>query len=416
VQKTIPYILSGLLALALILLIITGNRNKGNQRQFDERITLRRQDKIPYGTWVAYQNLKGLFPQASISINRREPGYWDSLSNFEDKQTLLIITRVFQATEYDMARIISFVEAGNNVFISARYISAAADEALGCSSSSISLTFLSGMLPDSMRLKIKAPPFKKEMEFGYPGKDFSTYFNDVDTNTMEIMGVNKQGNPNFIHMRAGGGHLYVQLEPLAFSNYFLLHKENINFYENALSVIPADTKKLVWDEYFLYKTNTTREDDSESGNWLGVLMRTKNPAGQRSFGAAIWTLLLLLLVFVVMEMRRKQRYIPLVVKPRNDSLDFVKTIGRLYFDKGDHRNLSRKMSAYFTEYVRNRYKLSAGSLDDNFIIQLQFKTGIEEAELRSIVTFIKYTEDAPFITQSELAGFHRQLEAFYKHA
>ena len=66
-------------------------------------------------------------------------------------------------------------------------------------------------------------------------------------------------------------------------------------------------------------------------------------------------------------MRRKQRYIPVVAKPKNDSLDFVKTIGRLYYDKGDHKNLSRKMGAFFLEHVRSRYKLPTGTLNEEFI-------------------------------------------------
>src|SRR6185503_10139397 len=96
-------------------------------------------------------------------------------------------------------------------------------------------------------------------------------------------------------------------------------------------------------------------------------------------------------------MRRKQRIIPVMTRPRNDSMDFVKTIGRLYYDKGDHKNLSRKMAAYFLEYVRNRYKLTTVSLDEEFIKNLQFKTNCEEHEIRSIVSFIKYLDEAPVI-------------------
>ena len=105
-----------------------------------------------------------------------------------------------------------------------------------------------------------------------------------------------------------------------------------------------------------------------------------------------------------------------MTKPRNDSMDFVKTIGRLYYDKGDHKNLSKKMTAYFLEHVRNRYKLTTVNLDEAFIKNLQFKTNCEEQEIRSIVTFIKYVEDAPFIDDKELSDFHKQLEAFYKKA
>ena len=33
------------------------------------------------------------------------------------------------------------------------------------------------------------------------------------------------------------------------------------------------------------------------------------------------------------------------------------------------------MAAYFLEHVRNRYKLATGTLDDDFIKNLQYKSG-----------------------------------------
>jgi len=128
------------------------------------------------------------------------------------------------------------------------------------------------------------------------------------------------------------------------------------------------------------------------------------------------TAIFTLIVFVLLEMRRKQRYIPVITRPRNDSLDFVKTIGRLYYDKGDHKNLSRKMSAYFLEHVRNRYKLPTSELNDDFIRNLQFKTGLNESEIKGIVYFIRDMEKAEVISEQQLAYFHKQLESFYSKA
>ena len=132
--------------------------------------------------------------------------------------------------------------------------------------------------------------------------------------------------------------------------------------------------------------------------------------------AALLTAIFTLLLFVLLGMRRRQRYIPVMTKPKNDSLDFVKTIGRLYYDRGDHKNLCRKMAAYFLEHVRNRYKLPTGTLDENFISQLRFKSGADEPEIRGIVSFIKYIDDAPAINNNDLTDFHKQLESFYKKA
>jgi len=115
-------------------------------------------------------------------------------------------------------------------------------------------------------------------------------------------------------------------------------------------------------------------------------------------------------------MRRKQRIIPVISKPRNDSLDFVKTIGRLYHDKGDHKNLVRKMSAYFLEHVRSRYKLATSNLDDEFVKNLHGKTGVNEEEIAEIIQYINSIDTMVEMSDKQLATFHKKLEAFYRSA
>jgi hypothetical protein len=406
-KRYTPYLLAGLLATAVIILFITGNNNRKKHRSLNERITLRRQDKIPYGTYIAFRNLKYLFPHASISPSRKEPGYWDSLSNYDSGQAFIAITDRFTPYDDEMQRLISFAENGNDVFVSARYISSAADRLLGCNSSAYDLSLVTIKKDtENVRLTLDHPPFDKKKSYAYPGRSFYSYFSSIDTTTTEVLGYDQLDRPVFIHLRAGKGNFYVHLEPLAFSNYFLLHKENIEYYEKALSVITPTVSKIAWDEYYL---NRREDQDREpKKGWLSVLFRY--PAMRAALLTAIFTLLL----YVLLEMRRKQRVIPVVTKPRNDSLDFVKTIGRLYYDKGDHKNLCRKMGAYFLEHVRSRYKLPTGDLGDEFVKTLQYKSGADEATIRGIISFIKYTEDAPAISDRELTDFHKQLESFYQ--
>lgn len=396
-----------LLSAAIVALILTGNNRK--EKQLDERITLRKQDKIPYGTYVAYKGLQHLFPKASIHTNRSEPGYWDSLSNYESGQALVIITGKFNADEGEMKKLISFVEKGNDVFISARTISYSAGDILDCqvNTSDISSYYEEEItIKDSLNLTLSHPPFKKESSYSYPGRKLDASFSEIDENTTEVLGMNDLSLPNFIRLRAGKGNLFIHLAPMAFTNYFLLHKSNIGYYDKALSVINPQATKVVWDEYYLNK-RFLDENNAKKG-WFNVLSRYPG------LKAALLTAILTLLLYVLLEMRRKQRAIPVVTKPANDSMDFVKTIGRLYFDKGDHKNLCRKMSAYFMEHVRNKYKLLTGSLDEEFMKKLQYKSGAEEQEVREIVSFIKYLDDAQAISHKQLTHFHKQLELFYK--
>jgi len=408
-KKYLPYGLALILAAAVIALMVTGNNKR--DKEIDERVTLRQQDKIPYGTYVAYHELEQLFPKAGIFTNKSEPGYWDSLSVHRSGQALIIVTGKFNADEGEMKKLLRFIEKGNDVFISARTISYSAAEILKCRVNTNDISSFTDegiIISDSLTVYLDNPPFSLPVSYTYPGKKLDASFAEMDDATTEVLGKDELGRPNFIRLKSGKGNIYIHLAPLAFSNYFLLHKENIGYYEKVLSVISKETTRVVWDEYYLNK-KFLEEPLEQKKSWFSVLSRYPG------LKAALLTAIFTLLLYVLLEMRRKQRAIPVVKRPRNDSLDFVKTIGRLYFDKGDHKNLCRKMSAYFLEHVRNKYKLLTGTLDEEFIKKLQYKSGGDEAGIRGIVSFIRYLDDAPEISHHQLAGFHQQLESFYKN-
>ena len=408
-NKVLPYILGSILLGAVIILFVTGSNKKN--RTLDERITLRRQDKIPYGTYVAYRNLKHIFPNASIYTNKYEPGFWDSLSVHDSKQAFIAVCGRFDPDEDEMKRLISFAENGNDVFISAIKISYDAEKIINCGTNDYKQPSHFGDelvgTDDTMNVALSDPPFDKVYKYSYSGKPYGSVFSRIDDKTTTVLG-ETEGLTNFIHLRAGKGNFYIHLSPMAFSNYFILHKNNMDYYEKALSVINPGVTKVLWDEYYLNKRSS--DNARKKTSWLTVLFRY--PA----LKAALLTAIFALLLYVLLEMRRKQRMIPVMTKPRNDSLDFVKTIGRLYYDKGDHKNLCKKMGAYFLEHVRNKYKLPTNLLDDEFVKNLQYKSGGEESEIRGIVSFIKWLDEAEVINNNQLTNFHKELESFYKKA
>jgi hypothetical protein len=413
-KKYIPYLLVGLIVLTLLLLLFT---DKGNKNGLDERLSFRKRDKIPYGSFVAYESMKSLFPAASVYTERREPGSWDSISLFGKDQALIILTPDFNADKYEMTNLINFIKNGNDVFISAISLSDDATRALNCDVNSIEplISYFSNLeSSDTLTLSLRLPYSTRDLTYSYPGKQLDSYFSKLDTKTSVAVGIDRKNRPDFIQMKAGRGNLFVHLAPMAFTNYFLLHKQNIEYLEKAFTLLSPATRKVVWDEYYLNKKSDRRRANSKNKGWLSTLLNIQNANGQKPIAFAFWLLLLLLLVYVLLEMRRKQRYIPVTRKLRNDSMDFVKTIGRLYHDKGDHRNLCRKMAAYFLEHVRTRYKLPTNELNEEFVKNLQIKSGITEEEIRPIIGFIGYLEQQVTISDADLFVFHKQLESFYK--
>lgn len=394
---------------ALILLFWSGKEG----RKLDERLTFRKGDKIPYGTFVAYENLQYLFPRAAVSANRWQPGSWDSLTIYEANQAMIIVCPEFSADEDEMETLINFARKGNDVFISAMDLAYDASHVFKCKVSNIEslISFFSNRsASDTLTVSLLGT---QKASYSYPGKRLDSYFSNIDSGITTVLGTDRSNRPDFVRFKTGKGNIYVHLAPMTFSNYFLLHGNNFRYYERLLSFIPSTATRVVWDEYYLYK-DRTREGGRKKKNWLAALLNTENESGQRSFAAAFWILLGLLLIYVLLEMRRKQRYIPVIKKPSNDSLDFVKTVGRLYYDKGDHANLCRKMASYFLEHVRNRYKLPTTQLNDEFSKALHYKTGIDEIEIKKIVSFIKWLETTSGVSDKDLVTFQRQLEAFYK--
>lgn len=418
-KKYLPYIFVGLLLTGMILLFVTGKSNK--QKQLNERITMRRQDKIPYGHNVAYACLPYLFPKASVLSSREEPGFWDSLSNYDGGQAYIVVADNFSASHEEMRRLLKFASHGNDVFISARSVSDDVSEMLNCSVYDFSIPGFGedeeGRLiakDDSLKVRLRTPYFEDDSVFEYPGRRFSSGFSKVDNSIAQEIGEDERHNSNFIHLKSGKGNFYLHLAPLAFSNYFLLYKNNIRYYQMALSVIDESVTKVVWDEYYMSKGEGSSRNNRNAGKrnkgWLSVLFSF--PA----LRAALLVALLTLLIYVLLEMRRKQRYVPVIAKPRNDSLEFVKTIGRLYHDKADHKNLARKMASYFLEHVRASYKIPTGKMDEDFIKAVQYKSGVPDYEIRGVVSFIKFIDETPAISEMQLTEFYKQLEIFYQKA
>src|SRR5204863_7598811 len=121
-----------------------------------------------------------------------------------------------------------------------------------------------------------------------------------DSSHAVVLGRNAQGQPDFIQMKIGTGTISIHSVPIAFSNYFLLHKNNVEYFQKAFSVIPARVEKLTWNEYYL---NKKINPSKKSGSLFGVLFR---------YPPFKWGLLLaafILLLYLVMQMRRRQRHI-----------------------------------------------------------------------------------------------------------
>ncbi|HVX27411.1 MAG TPA: DUF4350 domain-containing protein [Parafilimonas sp.] len=408
-KKTLPYI-----ALALLLGAIAFLFMYKKPRVFDDRITLGVRDKIPYGTYAAYNLLRKEFPHATIQTNRNAPGEWQTLTSDSTKQILFIVAKTFNPSEEELDYLTGFIQKGNYVFISAFEITSDAAKFFKLKEKTHT-EFFKLMLEihhpfnpfDSTIVQLDSSDFKTPLSYQYPGADFTNSFSKTDSVFTYHLGYSGSSNTNLIAVHSMKGIFFLHNAPIAFTNFFLLYDNNRQYFEKLMSLLPSDAKKIVWDEYYLYHFESNNQPQENHGI-LSVILKYEN------FKWAFWITLLLLFLYIVTEIKRRQRIIPNYEKPKNDSLEFVTTIGKLYYEKADHKNLAEKLTQYFLDYVRNNYKISTAELNSSFVELLAAKSNKNINEIDAIIETIHTINLSEAITQKQLMDYYEQLENFYK--
>jgi hypothetical protein len=374
----------------------------GCSKQINKRVTLWRGDKIPYGTYYAYQNLSHIFEEAYIETNNQSP---DNFYGDEDSASAYIVVATsVLPDEKELNALINFAMSGNQVFISALRIGQNLLDSFNLKTSTFSSFYLRA---DSLTLSITDPDSYKRSSFSYPGYSLGNYFTELDSSVTQILGRDVRGNANFIKLRyQGGGAVYLHLAPGAFTNFFLLHRDNKAYYDLAMSAIPASMEYVMWDDYYRHhtngKSNTERSPFSKIGTFL------KNDV----LSWAFWLTILLFAIVYLVESKRKQRAIPSIKKLNNSSLDFVKTVGRLYYQRKDNKNLARKIAAHFLGHVRQRYNLPTSQLDSRFDERLAYKSGQPLVKVQDLLNEVRELELMYEMSDDQLLAFSDKIDNF----
>jgi hypothetical protein len=390
--------------IAVVVLLILVNSKK---KTFDKRVSLSYKQDHPYGTKVLHQLIPILLPNATVEINKQSPLEWYYKNDTATKNALFIlVTQHFNPEAGEMELLNRFVENGNSLFIISPTMNEIAlnyfDINVGNENFNNNNQFATKPI-----VYLNKPVFFKDTAYTYPGYTFSNTFKNIDTNYYRILGTSIDEDINFITASNKKGNIYLHNNPFLFTNYFLLHKNNIGYLEKTFALFPTTTKQVIWDEYFIYKLN--KNEEAKNPSPLRVLLSIK------AFRWAFWLAIAILTMYLLLNVKRNQRTIPVIEKPKNESLDFVKTIGKLYYEKQDHLNLAQKMCTYFLEHIRSKYFINTSNLNNTFIEQLSGKSGVTQAEVEQLVSSIQAIQIANQISQQQLNFYYQQFNQFYKN-
>jgi hypothetical protein len=249
-----------------------------------------------------------------------------------------------------------------------------------------------------VQIEIASDVFHHDEAIRFPEEIAGAYFKKIDTNTTRVLAENDRNQPVAIAIGVGDGLLVFSTLPLALSNYGMV-KCNSDSYVSMLLSILGD-RPFKWTEYY-------QLGRAEHQSPLRYVM--SNPALRSAFGVLMLSVVLLFLF----NSKRKQRPIPPLVPVRNTSLDFVKTIGSLYHQQGDHRDLALKKVLFFTDYLKQHFYIDAESDISGVIEKLSAKTGIDDYEIKLLFEEIRHVNDSDFISRMDLLKLNSRIDNIY---
>ncbi|NNV55200.1 DUF4350 domain-containing protein [Limnovirga soli] len=379
---------------ALLVLYMIAQANM--PQKFDWSISLRNNDKNPFGAYITYTELNQLFPKAEIT-SQRIPAYNLLHDANKNNAAYILINPEFNPGKLDIEALLDFAAAGNTVFIAAIDIDKKLKDTLGISMND-GYEFAA---KDSTSINLVNPALKSPANYTFLKQTIDGFFDTLKTPaTTTILGVKQSNNPNFIRVKFGKGQILLHAAPVCFSNYFMLTDNNKAYTAKALSYIPSTVQEVIWDEYY------------KSGR-LGSSSMVRFFLSDAFLSWAWYLTLAALVIYVLFEIKRRQRIIPVIEPLRNTTLDFVETVSSVYYSQHDNNSIARKKVQFWFDHIRRHYYLPTTHTDEVFVQQLHRKSGAPLPLIQSILELVKKVEMQPVVTDDVLLAISNKIDEFY---
>ena len=359
----------------------------------DWSMSFSRYSKEPYGNYLLYNFMKTLFPGKKITT-LHDPLYSVLKGkNYRNLNYFLLNDRcVFD--ELDSRELLRFVSEGNNAFIAANIFSEPDSKTLA-EKLGIEAERYPGMYSEMKVRMVNAGLGKQEYTLKLEGGAY--WFSKFDKKRTAVLSVNRKSDPVYLRVRYGRGSFYLSTVPLAFTNYTIVSQQSAYAFK-ALSYLPV--RNTMWDEF--YKIGRL-----EATTPLRYIL---NRAPLR--WAYIFCIITVVLV-VISGAKRKQRVIPVIPPLANTTLEYAATVGSLYYQNRDHKDLAQKKINFFLDYIRSRMYLDTREFNDEFFTKLASKTGLSFEEIRKTFSYIADIRSRERVREHDLAALNAKIDNVY---
>lgn len=374
------------LAFGILLLIVFEFFKK---EQVNWQITFSPFDKIPYGCEVAYQlAANGAWES---NIERSNKSFYEYYNNDSSGCTPVFIAENINFDKESFNSLMAHAKNGNTVFIAGNKSSHQILDRFGI--------YLDYQLSNESKktYTLFGHPVFTDSSKNWVKNQYSPQFIwDDSVKNVKSLGT-KNGHTNFIEVKHGKGTFLMHLDPMLFTNYYLLKDLSFNYANRVFSLFPNN--RLAWDDFLIYGH---RKPPTEMRYVLSSLpMRI-----------AFYLLTILLVMQLTLSWRRKQRMIPVIKPEQNASISYIDTLTNLYLGNKNNRLIANYLIKNFKKNSNRKFLIQWNKPESIIKEQLILKSGKSEKEVETLLKQIKITDHKTEISQSELIELNKTIQNF----
>jgi len=350
-------------------------------------------DKNPFGNYLLNQVIEDVFPAKPISHSNLT--IYELQDSISDQENIISISDDFMPDDEAVKILMDKVHSGAHSFISANRFRGLFRDTLHITTND--LLFEQGIdirnSVDTSFLQM----LNSSRDYYYQKDHIGYYFfKDSLLYGYQTLATNAYKKPVTIKIPWGNGFFILNSTPLAFTNNYMVSEQNHELISSTLSYLPIE--KIWWTSYY-------QVGRFESSTPLRFILKTD------ALRWAYYLTILGLLFFIFFEGKRKQRIIPIVSPLVNTTLEFVQTIGNLYWHVKDYKAIANKKILYFLDRVRSKYYLMHEP-DDRFAQLLAKKTGQSLEQTQKLFSLIKVIQSSPTISAQMLIDLNTEMDKY----